>query len=167
MNLIASATLDWGLGYQNALLYRVSADMRQFRQKTTGKVVVMGMNTLLSMPNQQPLPNRTNIVLAHDPSFEPQGVITVHTLDALLKMLRAYDSERVFIIGGAMLYETMLPYCDRAYITRFYARPQADRFLPDLDKADAWRLTKRSAMQQQDGLLFTYDLYERVRDICM
>ena len=63
-----------------------------------------------------------------------------------------------------MLYETMLPYCDKAYITRFYAQKPADRFLPDLDKAPQWRLAKRSAMQQQDGLLFTYDLYVKEQE---
>ena len=161
MNLIASAALDWGIGYQNDLLYRVSADMRQFRQKTTGNVVVMGMNTMLSMPSGKPLPNRTNIVLAHDRAFSPEGAQTVYSLDDLLALLRTYARERVFIIGGAMLYETMLPYCDKAFITRFYAQKPADRFLPDLDKAEDWRLQKRSAMQQQDGLLFTYDLYVR------
>ena len=163
MNLIASATLDWGIGYQNDLLYRVSKDMVQFRKKTTGKVVVMGMNTFLSMPNQKPLPNRTNIVLAHERSFAPTGVTTVYSLDELFETLRQYDSEQVFVIGGAMLYETLLPYCDKAYITRFWATKQADRFLPDFDKAPAWHLQQRSAVQQQDGVLFTYDLYIKER----
>ena len=161
MNLIASAALDWGIGFQNDLLYRVSADMRQFRQKTTGNVVVMGMNTMLSMPGAKPLPNRSNVVLAHDRAFAPAGVQTVYTLDDLLSLLRTFETERVFIIGGAMLYETMLPYCEKAYITRFYAQKPADRFLPNLDNAPDWRLQKRSAMHEQDGLLFTYDLYIR------
>ena len=163
MNLIASATLDWGIGFQNELLYRVSKDMAQFRKKTTGNVVVMGRNTFLSMPNQKPLPNRTNIVLTRDRTFAPDGVTTAHSLDELFEALKGCDSESVFVIGGAMLYETLLPYCDKAYITRFWAKKQADRFLPDLDKADGWRLQKRSAVQQQDGLLFTYDLYIKGR----
>lgn len=159
MNLIASAALDWGIGYQNGLLYRVSKDMVQFRKKTTGNVVVMGRNTFLSMPGQKPLPNRVNIVLTRDRTFAPDGVTAVHSLDELFDVLKDYDSKTVFVIGGAMLYETLLPYCEKAYITRFWAKKQADRFLPDLDKADGWRLHKRSAVQQQDGLLFTYDLY--------
>ena len=163
MNLIASATLDWGIGYQNELLYRVSKDMVQFRKKTTGNVVVMGRNTFLSMPNQKPLPNRTNIVLTRDRTFAPEGVTAVHSLDELFDVLKDFDSEAVFVIGGAMLYETLLPYCDKAYITRFWAKKQADRFLPDLDKTDGWRLQKRSAVQQQDGILFTYDLYIKER----
>ena len=101
MNLIASATLDWGIGFENELLFRVSKDMVQFRKKTTGNVVVMGRNTFLSMPNQKPLPNRVNIVLSSDESFSPEGVRMAHSLDELFAMLGEYDSERVFVIGGA------------------------------------------------------------------
>ena len=163
MNLIASATLDWGIGFENELLFRVSGDMVQFRKKTTGNVVVMGKNTFLSMPGQKALPNRTNIVLTHDRSFAREDVTTVCSLGELFDVLRQFDSERVFVIGGASLYAALLPYCDKAYITRFWAKKQADRFLPDLDKAADWRLQKRSAVQQQDGILFTYDLYIKER----
>ncbi|MBQ7545571.1 MAG: dihydrofolate reductase [Clostridia bacterium] len=161
MNLIASATLDWGIGYGNELLYRVSADMVQFRKMTTGGVVVMGRNTFLSMPNQKPLPNRVNIVLSRDPSFAPDGVTRACGLNELLHLLRGYDHERVFVIGGGAVYGELLPYCNRAYITRFYAKKPADTFLPDLDAADDWRLAKRSVLHEQDGLFYSFDLYER------
>lgn len=163
MNLIASATLDWGLGFQNELLYHVKADMVQFREKTTGNVVVMGRNTFLSLPRQKPLPNRVNIVLSTDRSFAPEGVTVVRSVDELTDVLRAYDPERVFVIGGGGVYRTLLPFCDRAYITRFYAKKEADTFLPDLDADDGWRLQKRSVLHEQDGLYYTFDLYERIR----
>lgn len=161
MNLIASATLDWGIGYENELLFRVSKDMVQFRKKTTGNVVVMGRNTFLSMPNQKPLPNRENIVLSSDTGFAPEGVRMARSLDELLVMFREYDSERVFVIGGAKVYELLLPYCDRAYITRFHARKTADRFLPNLDKDPSWHLDKRSTTYAQESLTYTFDLYTK------
>ena len=161
MNLIASATLDWGIGYQNELLFRVSADMVQFRKKTTGGVVVMGRNTFLSMPNQKPLPNRVNIVLSSDTVFAPTGVTMARSTADLRTLLRGYDDERVFIIGGGAVYRALLPDCRRAYITRFYTKKTADTFLPDLDAADDWRLTGRSVLHEQDGLYYTFDLYER------
>lgn len=163
MNLIASATLDWGIGYQNELLFRVSADMVQFRKKTTGGVVIMGRNTFLSMPNQKPLPNRVNIVLSRDASFAPEGVTVVRSTDELYTLLAGYDDARVFVIGGGAVYRALLPYCERAYITRFYAKKPADTFLPDLDAADDWHLTKRSVLHEQDGLYYTFDLYEKRR----
>lgn len=161
MNLIASATLDFGIGYQNNLLVRVSKDMVQFRKKTTGNVVVMGKNTFLSMPNQKPLPNRTNIVLSSDPNFAPEGVTMARSVDELLELLKEYDTERVFIIGGAAVYETMLPYCDKAYITRFHVQKTADRFLPNLEASDEWELTERSTLYEQDDFTYTFDLYTR------
>ncbi|MBQ7540787.1 MAG: dihydrofolate reductase [Clostridia bacterium] len=163
MNLIASATLDWGIGYQNGLLFRVSADMVQFRKKTTGGVVVMGRNTFLSMPNRQPLPNRVNIVLSRDLGFAPDGATVVRSVDELLRLLRDYDDERVFVIGGGAVYRALLPYCGKAYITRFYAAKPADTFLPDLDASPDWRLAKRSVLHEQDGLYYTFDLYEKER----
>lgn len=161
MNLIASATLNWGIGYENALLFHVRADMVQFRKKTTGNVVVMGRNTFLSLPNQKPLPNRENIVLSADPHFAPEGVRTARSLDELFAMLSGYDSERVFVIGGAKVYETLLPYCDRAYITRFHAAKTADRFLHDFDSDPAWHLDARSTVYAQDALTYTFDLYTK------
>lgn len=163
MNLIASADLDWGIGCQNELLYHVRADMVRFRKMTTGNVVVMGRNTFLSLPGQKPLPNRTNIVLSTDPSFSPEGVTVVRSVDALLDALRCCDDARVFVIGGGGVYRALLPLCDRAYITRFYAKKPADTFLPDLDADDDWRLAERSVLHEQDGLGYTFDLYERTR----
>ena len=163
MNLIASATLDWGLGYKNELLFRVSADMVRFRKMTTGNVVVMGRNTFLSLPHQKPLPNRVNIVLSTDRSFAPEGVTVVRSTDELSDVLRGYDTQRVFVIGGGGVYRALLPLCDKAYITRFYAKKEADTFLPDLDADDNWRLQARSVLHEQDGLYYTFDLYERNR----
>ena len=162
MNLIASATLDWGLGNKNELLYHVKADMVQFRQKTTGNVVVMGRNTFLSLPGQKPLPNRVNIVLSTDRTFTPDGVKVVRSIDELLGVLSAYDPDRVFVIGGGGVYRALLPFCGKAYITRFYAKREADTFLPDLDVDGEWRLEKRSVLHEQDGLYYTFDLYERI-----
>lgn len=161
MNLIASATLDWGIGFQNELLFRIKPDMVQFRKKTTGNVVVMGRNTFLSLPGQKPLPNRVNIVLSTDRSFSPDGVTVVRSVDELRDVLRAYEDGRVFVIGGGGVYRTLLSLCDKAYITRFYAKKDADTFLPDLDADGGWRLRERSTLHEQDGLYYTFDLYER------
>ena len=163
MNLIASATLDWGLGFKNELLFHVRADMVQFREKTTGNIVVMGRNTFLSLPHQKPLRDRVNIVLSTDRAFAPDGVTVVRSTDKLFDVLRAYENDRVFVIGGGGVYRTLLPYCDKAYITRFYAQKEADTFLPDLDAADDWRLHARSTLHEQNGVYFTFDLYERTQ----
>ena len=86
----------------------------------------------------------------------------VRSIDELLGVLSAYDPDRVFVIGGGGVYRALLPFCGKAYITRFYATRAADAFLPDLDKAEDWQLRKRSVLHEQDGLYYTFDLYERI-----
>lgn len=164
MILIASATNDWGIGKDNALLYRVSADMVRFRRLTSGNIVVMGRNTLLSMPGGRPLPNRENIVLSRDPAFAPAGVTMARDVPDLLEKIRETDGRKVFVIGGAAVYRALLPYCSTAYITRFYARKDADCFLPDLSADPAWELQARSPLYVQDGLYYTFDTYIRKGD---
>lgn len=112
-----------------------------FRETTLNKVVVMGSNTLKSFPSGKPLKNRVNIVLWPD-ADERDDVVIVRNLDELSKTLSAYDTDDVFIIGGAMFYKTMLPYCDTAYITKVRADGQAQVFLKTLTTFPAGRLKK-------------------------
>lgn len=79
MNLIAAVDKNWAIGCKNKLLVSIPADMKFFRETTTGKVVVMGRKTLESFPNGQPLKKRVNIVLTHDKNFKAGDAIIVHS----------------------------------------------------------------------------------------
>ena len=118
MNLIASADRNWAIGKNNELLVRVPEDMKFFRRMTTGKVVVMGRKTLESFPNQAPLPNRVNVVLTRDRSYQKEGVVLVHDMEELGEELKKYPDGDVFVIGGESIYRQLLDNCDTAYITR-------------------------------------------------
>lgn len=96
MNLIAAVDNNWAIGKNNQLLVRIPMDQKFFREMTTGKVVVMGRKTLESFPNSRPLKNRTNIVLTHNPSYEVEGAVVVHSLDELHKELEN-TIQRIFI----------------------------------------------------------------------
>ena len=87
MNLIVNADKNWGIGKDNKLLVSIPADMKMFREETSGKVVVMGRKTLESFPNGQPLKNRVNIVLTSDKNYKVKDAIVVHDLDELHKEL--------------------------------------------------------------------------------
>ena len=102
MRAILHADEKWGIGKHNDLMFSLPADMKFFRETTKGKVVVMGLNTLLSFPNAKPLKNRTNIVLCPDDVAE--DVITVHNLQELLAEVKKYPADDVFVIGGARRY---------------------------------------------------------------
>ena len=160
MNLIASADENWGIGYEGKLLCRVPEDIRQFKDKTTGKTVVMGRITLESLPKSKPLPNRVNIILSDNPDFYIEGCLIVHTLNELFGELTHYVDDDVFIIGGASIYHLLLPYCRRAYITRFHKNFSADRHLPNLDTLPNWQKADSSLDQWFEGMRYNYCLYE-------
>lgn len=160
MNLIASADENWGIGCQGKLLCHVPADMRWFKEHTTGKIVVMGRVTLESLPKGRPLADRVNIVLSNDPGFFAEGCLVVCTLNDLFRKTACYADDEVFIIGGASVYNLLLPYCSKAYITKYYCKFPADRFLPDLDGLANWHLVYTSTDHWYEGMRYTFCIYE-------
>ena len=118
MQAIVAADNNWGIGYQNRLLVSIPSDMKFFRQKTTGNVVVMGRKTLESFPNGLPLKNRVNIVLTKNKNYQVKDAVIVHSEEELLEELKKYPSEKIYVIGGESIYKMMLPYCDTIYVTK-------------------------------------------------
>ena len=98
MNMIAAVDSNWAIGNKNKLLISIPADMKMFRQETTGKVVVMGRKTLESFPNQKPLPNRTNIVLTRNKDYKVEGAVVVYSVEELLEELKQYNTEDVLYL---------------------------------------------------------------------
>lgn len=168
MNIIVAVDKKWGIGKNNDLLFHLKADMRHFVEHTKGKTVVMGYNTLLSFPNGMPLKNRTNIVLCPDGSDEDaqeKGYILAKSLDELAKILKEYDSSRTYVIGGAMMYHTMLPYCDTAYITKVDADGDAQVFFDNLDKLENWKLEDCGEPISDEGYSIRFCTYKNLSSI--
>ena len=133
MKAIVAVDKNWGIGKKNDLLFSLPEDMKYFREKTLNKVVIMGSNTLKSFPNSKPLKNRTNIVLF--PGGEKrEDCIVVDSIEELKDVLKNYNTDEVFVIGGAMFYKTMLPYCTHVYVTKVDADGGAEVFYENLDK---------------------------------
>ncbi len=162
MNTIVSVDNNWGIGYENDLLFHVPEDMRYFKEKTIGKIVVMGENTFYSLPNQKPLKDRTNIVLSDKEGLQIEGVTICHSLEKLLELIRQFEPDDVFVVGGQAIYELLLPYCQVAYITHFNAEAKADKHFPNLAALKEWHLAERSEPVESKGLTFTFDRYERL-----
>ena len=144
MNIIVAADSNWGIGKNNQLLVSIPADMKMFRQETTGKVVVMGRKTLESFPNGLPLKNRTNIVLTGNKNYKVNGAIIVHTVEELLEEIKKYPSDEVYCIGGDSVYKQLLPYCDTAHVTKIDFAYEADSHFPNLDEMPEWKITAES-----------------------
>lgn len=163
MKLIVAVDSKWAIGNKNKLLVSIPADMKQFRERTTGHVVVMGRKTLESFPAGAPLKNRTNIVLTANQSYKAKDAIIVHTKEELLETLKEYDSDDIFVIGGQSIYEMMLPYCDTAYVTKIDHAYQADTYFPNLDEMDDWHVTNVSDEQTCFNLEYVFAEYQRVK----
>ena len=132
---ILSADNKWGIGKRNGLLFSLPLDMKFFRTTTSGHVVAMGENTLLSFPNSKPLKNRTHIVLSADPTHNYEGVINVHSFEDFLKTIKEKAlNEDVYIIGGASIYNQMIPYVDKVLLTKVNEDGGAEVFFHNLDE---------------------------------
>ena len=163
MQAILHCDRNWGIGKRNDLMFRLPKDMKFFRSTTSGKVVVMGSNTLLSFPGGKPLKNRTNIVLwpgGDKKRAEEDGFVMVESLSDLFAEIAKYPPEDVFVIGGAMMYHTMLPYCSRVLLTKVDADGGAEVFFDNLDKLDNWSMTQCSEPEEDNGYIIRFTTYE-------
>ncbi len=150
MKLIVAVDKEWGIGNKGDLLARIRADLLNFRDLTTGKTVILGSNTLATFPGGKALKNRTNIVLHPSEEYHPENTTVAHSIDELLEIVKAYDTNDVFVIGGASVYRQMLPYCDTAYVTKFDKSFEKDVYFPSLDDDSEWELVWTGEKQVSD-----------------
>jgi len=162
MNLIVAVDKNWGIGCEGGLLFHIPADLKYFKEKTLGQVVVMGHNTLKSLPGGRPLKDRVNIVLSRQKGLEIPGVTVCHEPAELKTVLKPYEDKEVWVIGGAAVYELLYEYCAYAYVTRIEAVSKADRFFPNLDESPDWELTDASEVFSHEGLTFRYLIYKNL-----
>lgn len=163
MNLIAAVDKNWAIGCKNKLLVSIPADMKFFRETTTGKVVVMGRKTLESFPNGMPLKKRTNIVLTHDKTYKVPDAILVHSMEELHEELKKYPSEDIYVLGGETIYKQLLEECDVAHITKIDYEFEADAYFPNLDELPDWKITQDSEEQTYFDLEYYFYKYEKVK----
>lgn len=146
------------IGKGNQLLCHLPEDLKHFKEITSGHTVIMGRNTFFSLPKGA-LPNRRNIVLSPDEeSFE--GCETAHSIEAAIKLCS--KDEKVFFIGGAMIYKQAYPLVDKLYLTKIHADFDADTFFPEIDY-NQWEKTgsesHESALNTKYN--FTFENYTR------
>lgn len=163
MNLIAAVDVNWGIGYNCELLEKIPEDMKYFKEKTQGKIIVMGRNTLESLPNKKPLEHRINIVLTKNKDYNCEGVTLCYSLDHLFSELKKYKKDDIFIIGGESIYSQMIPHCSRAYITKIYKEYEHNKVLVNLDNDDHWKNISISKKQEyKEGIYYTFSTYIKI-----
>lgn len=142
-------------------MFKIPADMKFFKETTTGNVVVMGSNTLKSFPGGKPLKDRTNIVLYPDGEDRDDCKI-VRSVDELFEEIKKYPPEKVFVIGGQMMYRTLLPYCDEVLLTKVEAEGDADAFFENLDENPNFELAYESGPVETNGYLIKFTTYKNL-----
>lgn len=159
MQAIVCVDQQWGIGKNNGLLFHLPSDLEYFKKITLGKTIVMGGNTLLSLPKSKPLPGRTNIVLSD--LFTRDDCTVCPNLESLFQELKNIPSKDIFIVGGAMFYKTMIDYCDYAFITKVKTICRdATVFFPNLDNMPNWELVEENELIEENGFSFQYTIYK-------
>ncbi|MDX1823992.1 MAG: type 3 dihydrofolate reductase [Thiohalomonadales bacterium] len=133
ISLIAAMTDDRVIGIENRLPWKLPNDMKWFRQHTLGKPIIMGRKTFESF-GAKPLPDRTNIIISRDESYQAKDSIVVHSIEEALQA--AGEVDEVMIIGGASFYDQMLPRADRLYLTYVHAKVEGDAWFPEIDLSE-------------------------------
>ena len=158
MQAIVAVSQSWGIGKGGDLLFRLPSDLRRFKAMTTGHTVIMGRKTLDSLPGGKGLPHRRNLVLSRQSDFAPDRAEVIHSVEDILKTAE----DDAFVIGGQQVYEQLLPYCARVYVTKVLSDPEADAFFPDLDKLPEWKVASAGEMLTENGLSFQYVEHIRI-----
>ena len=159
MNFIVAVDRNYAIGKDNDLLYSLKQDMKYFRETTLNKVVVMGDKTLMSFPNSAPLKNRTNIVVSIDPNFSVEGAIVVHSFKELFEELKKYNTDDVFVIGGASIYNQLMDYCKYGYITKIDAEKPYDKAINNVEKM-GWTLEQRGETLTENDINFAFCIFK-------
>lgn len=161
MRAILHADREWGIGKNNGLMFRIPADMQFFKNTTIGNVVVMGSNTLKSFPGGKPLKDRLNIVLYPD-GEDREDCLIVRSLEELFTEIKKHDPEKVFVVGGMMMYKTLLPYCTEVLVTKVDAVGDADAFFENLDENKNFALVGESAPEVTNGYTIKFTVYKNL-----
>lgn len=149
-----------GIGKAGKLPWRLSADMRRFRELTMGHHIIVGRKTFESIGKA--LPGRDMIVVTRDESLKPDGCLTAHSVEAAIALARERGETEVFVCGGAEIYVHALGAAHRIYLTQVHANVDADTFFPEFD-AIAWREIEKSFQQadEKNQYAFTFKVLDR------
>lgn len=159
MELIVAVYDDWGIGRDGTQPVALDADRKFFRQTTKGAMVIAGRRTIGDFPGGKPLPGRENVVLTRFAEEIP-GFGVCHTVEQVLE--KGKQAQRAFVIGGGSVYRQLLPYCDRAYITKVHTTIPCDTFFPNLDEDPAWQLEQILQSGEENGIGYEMLVYRKV-----
>ena len=147
------------IGSNNALPWHLPADLKHFRKITMGKPIIMGRKTYESIGH--PLPGRLNIVLTNNINFSLDNCTVMHTIKEVLSFSKDYDES--VVIGGAKLYESLLPQVQRMYITRIHAKFVGDTYFPHYQSTEWQQVeTQTYSTDKNNPYNYSFAILERI-----
>ena len=161
LSIIVAKAKNNIIGKNNKLLWSLPEDLKRFKQLTTGHTIIMGRKTFESLGRV--LPNRKHIVFTQNPDFkvEDENVEIVHSM---LEIKQYIDDENEnFVIGGAMIYNLLLPYTKKMYVTEINQDFEGDAFFPKINLED-WKIIEKEKgiKNEKNNLEYEYVTYERI-----
>ena len=171
ISAIVAVDNNWGIGYNGDLLEHIPEDLKYFKELTTSHVVVMGSKTWDSLP-KKPLKDRLNIVVSSKPR-EVLGdmSIRIDMEELMVRMIymkrnalvNPAEEEEWFVIGGGSIYQQLLPFCDRVYVTKIYKdHDNVDTYFPNLDKSEEWAPATCGQLLTYNDLTYQFWQYDRI-----
>ena len=171
ISAIVAVDNNWGIGYNGDLLEHIPEDLRYFKELTTSHVVVMGSKTWDSLP-KKPLKDRLNVVVSSKPK-EVLGdmSIRIDMEELMVRMIymkrnalvNPSEEEEWFVIGGGSIYQQLLPFCDRVYVTKIYKdHDNVDTYFPNLDESEEWAPAACGQLLTYNDLTYQFWQYDRI-----
>ena len=162
LSIIVAKAKNNIIGKDNKLLWHLPDDLKRFKELTTGHNIIMGRKTFESLGGI--LPNRKHIVFTQNPDFKinDENVQVVHSMLEIQEYIE--NNEENFVIGGAMIYNLLMPYVTKMYVTEIEKDFQGDAFFPRID-TQVWKEVSREKGMKDENNDFDYDyvVYERIK----
>lgn len=158
ISIIVAIAQNFAIGKNNDLLFHLPNDLKRFKEITIGHPVIMGRNTLLSLPKGA-LPNRRNIVITDNPDEKFDRCEMVFSIDEAVEAVK--NETEAFIIGGGMIYRQFYPVAGKLYLTLVHQDFDADVYFPEIEYS-AWReLYREDLFDEKNGFKYSYLNLER------
>ena len=150
------------IGKDNKMIWHLPEDLRHFKSLTIGHTIIMGRKTFESLG--KPLPNRKHIIFSQNPDYKvnDENVEVVHSLLQIQDLIEG--KEEAFVIGGAMIYNFLMPYVKKMYVTEVEKDFDGDTFFPSINE-DVWKEVSRQKglKDKKNDLDYYFVTYERTK----
>lgn len=160
ISIVVAIAQNGAIGIENKLPWRLSSDLKHFKRLTSGHAILMGRKTYQSIG--KPLPKRTNLVVTRDKNYTAAGCEVFLSIDAALDLAKERGETEIFVIGGAQIYNQVLPKADKIYLTKVKANIEGDAFF-EIKNLEEWKVINSQSFEAGEKDQYNFDIVEMER----